>query len=197
MLDGASADLHRIGIAVQPSLHGVQYAFVLPAPDPAEAGGRALGMHRAIATAVARVAVQDLSVVDAVGASAQDLACRAAVLVGLLVEDEVGLAEASLCLADGGHGLGDEGLYASRLGVEYLRALVVTPVSDQADALAPESLLRLAGHRCQGRAVVADFEHLVRDDEVVRGVRGDLHVVAHDAGAPAAGGHGPGIGVGL
>ena len=62
--------------------------------------------------------------------------------------------------------------------------------------LAPESLLRLAGHGCQGRAVVADVEHLVGNDEVVRCVRGDLHVVAHDSGSPAAGGHGACVGVG-
>ena len=115
MLDGASANLHRVRIAVQPALHGVERVFVLPTPDPAEVGRRAVGLHRANAATVARVAVHYLSVLDSIRASPQDLdwtARRIVVFVGLVVEDEVGLAEASLCLAAGGHEFKDQGLYA-------------------------------------------------------------------------------------
>ena len=87
MLDGASANLHRVRIAVQPALHGVERVFVLSTPDPAEVGRRAVGLHRANAATVARVAVHYLSVLDSIRASPQDLdwtACRIVVFVGAL-----------------------------------------------------------------------------------------------------------------
>jgi len=66
-------------------------------PDPSEAGRRALGLHRAIAAAVARAAVQDHPLtIDAVRSSSQDLPRRAAVLISLGAVDEIRLAEAPL-----------------------------------------------------------------------------------------------------
>ena len=44
--------------------------------------------------------------------------------------------------------------------------------------------------------VVADVGDLVRNDHVVLGVHGGLNVVANDAGATTAGGHGSRIGIG-
>ena len=60
----------------------------------------------------------------------------------------------------------------------------------------PRRIARLAAHRGQLRPVAADIGHLVRDDQMVLGVDGDLHVVADDARALAAGRHRPGVGVG-
>ena len=48
-------------------------------------------------------------------------------------------------------------------------------------------------HRRQLGPVVADVGHLVRDDQVVLVVDRGLHVVANDAGATAAGGHGSSV----
>ena len=49
---------------------------------------------------------------------------------------------------------------------------------------------------CKLRPVGADVGHLMRDDQVMLGVDGDLHIVADDAGAAAAGRHRAGIGIG-
>jgi hypothetical protein len=43
---------------------------------------------------------------------------------------------------------------------------------------------------------MADMGHFVRDDQVMLGIDRGLHVIADDAGAPSAGGHGTGIGIG-
>jgi hypothetical protein len=42
MLDSTSTDGHRIRLTVEAALHGLQYAFMLPSPNPA----KSLGEHR-------------------------------------------------------------------------------------------------------------------------------------------------------
>ena len=58
------------------------------------------------------------------------------------------------------------------------------------------SIARLAAHSRQLRAVGADIGQLVRDDQMVLGVNGDLNIAADDARALAAGRHRPGVRIG-
>jgi hypothetical protein len=46
------------------------------------------------------------------------------------------------------------------------------------------------------RPIVADIGHLMRDDQMVLGIDGDLHIVADNASALAAGRHRAGVGIG-
>ena len=60
----------------------------------------------------------------------------------------------------------------------------------------PLASLGLAAHGGQLRPIAADIGHLMRDDQMVLGIDGDLHVVADNARALAAGRHRARIGIG-
>lgn len=47
MFDGTPADRHGVGHVVEPFLHGVEYSFVIPAPDTAQLLQRAARFERA------------------------------------------------------------------------------------------------------------------------------------------------------
>jgi hypothetical protein len=83
----------------------------------------------------------------------------------------------------------------SQLGRHDLLALEVATVSQHGDARCTDGVLRLGGHHGELGAVVAEVGHLVRNDEVMGRIDSGLDVVADDAGAAAAGGHGASIGV--
>jgi hypothetical protein len=66
-----------------------------------------------------------------------------------------------------------------------LRAIEVAPVGNDIEALCLERFFRLPGQAGELRPVVADIGHLVRDDQMMLGVDGHRHVVAHNARAAA------------
>jgi hypothetical protein len=56
--------------------------------------------------------------------------------------------------------------------------------------------LRLLGHGRELRQVAPDVGHLMRDDQMMLGIDGNLDVVAHNTRAATAGRHRAGIGIG-
>ena len=92
--------------------------------------------------------------------------------------------------------LGMTGQNAGALAGQHLVAVVIAAVGQHRDLLASGRVSRLAAHRGQLGPVAADIGDLVRDDQMVLGIDGDLHVVADDAGALAAGRHRAGVGIG-
>ena len=77
-----------------------------------------------------------------------------------------------------------------------LRGAVVAAIGHCLKPLLAHRLAGSRGHRRELRPVAARVGHLVRHDEVVLRVHCNLHVVADDAGAATAGGHGPRVRIG-
>jgi hypothetical protein len=67
-----------------------------------------------------------------------------------------------------------------------LFAAEVAAIGDDIEARGFQRRFRLLGHVGELRPVGADVGHLMRDDQMMLGVYGDLDVVAYDARAPAA-----------
>jgi hypothetical protein len=72
----------------------------------------------------------------------------------------------------------------------------LTAVGDGVELLYFQRRFGLLGHMCKLRAIGPDVGHLMRDDQMVLGVDGDLDIVTDDAGTSAAGRHRAGIGIG-
>ena len=59
-------------------------------------------------------------------------------------------------------------------------AAKVAPVSDNIEIGSFQCCLRRLGHACKLRPVAADVGHLMRDDQMVSGIDGDLNIVTDD-----------------
>ena len=102
---------------------------------------------------------------------------------------EVLLAEAPFRLCVRGHRLGQRDRDAGFLAGQDLFAVEVAAVGDDIEfSTSSVAFVSLATVR-ELRSVGPDVGHLMRDDQMMLGVDGDLDVVAHDAGAAAAGRH--------
>jgi hypothetical protein len=77
-----------------------------------------------------------------------------------------------------------------------LFAAEVAAIGDDIEASGFQRRFRLLGHVGELRPVGADVGHLMRDDQMMLGVDGDLDVVAYDARASAARRHRTGIRIG-
>jgi hypothetical protein len=178
---------HGIRPLVQPALHRIEDALVLPARDAALPAGRAPGLDGAIRAPCRPVVPQELAgLVDAVEPPPHGLAGRAAVGVLLGQVDGVLLAETPVGLGARGHRLGHERGDAGPLAGEDLLAVEVAPVGQDGQRPVAHGVPRMLRHPRQLGAVVADIGHLVRHDQVVPGVDGGLRVVADDPRALAA-----------
>jgi len=93
-------------------------------------------------------------------------------------------------------GFEDQGRNTRALTADKLFTLEITSISNDGYVFCPECIARLRGHAEELIAIMANIGHLVGDDQMMFSVNGYLHVVAHPAGAAAAGGHGTGIWVG-
>lgn len=90
VLDGLPADAHGVGHVIEPDLHLVHDAFVLPALEPLELVGRAFRFEGA--GEAGRQVTVFVHIVLAIGSGAaagQLFACGAGVVIALRVEDEV------------------------------------------------------------------------------------------------------------
>ena len=103
--------------------------------------------------------------------------------------------ESPVGLAVGGQRLRDVGGNARLLALQDLVTLEVAAIGNDREAVDARGLAGLLRHRRQLGPVIADVGDLVRDDQVVLVIDRGLHVVANNAGATTAGGHGPCIGV--
>ena len=126
----------------------------------------------------------------------QALARRTSVFVLIRHIDEVLLAEAPVGLAVGGQRLRDVGGDARLLALQDLVTLEVATIGNDREVLDARGFAGALRHRRQLGPVVADVGDFVRDDQVVFVIDRSLDVVANNAGAPAAGGHGPCIRIG-
>ncbi len=109
---------------------------------------------------------------------------------------EVGTVEAAMGCCVGGVRLGHGDRDAGLLARDDLLALVVALVGNRLDVVAGHYFPRRMRHHRQGVAIVAEVRHLVRDDQVMLGLDGTLHIVADDAGFLARRRHRAGIGIG-
>ena len=112
------------------------------------------------------------------------------------VVDEVLPGEEAALGVAGGQGLGNAGQDAGSLAGQHLVAIEIAAIGQHGEFLTRHHVPGLLPHRQQLGAVVADIGHLVRHDEMVLGLHRHLDVVADNAGALAAGGHGAGIRIG-
>ena len=94
-----------------------------------------------------------------------------------------------------GQRLGKRDRDASLITGQDLCAAEVATVGNDIQRLCFQSSLRLLGHVGELRAVSAHIGDFVGDDQMMLGVHRSLHIVAHHAGTPAAGGHRAGIGI--
>ena len=94
----ASSHFHRVGLAIQASVHGIQYRLVLPAADPPLVAGCALFLDRTMWADVRPVCVDPHAVLDARLVSTQPLSGRTLVFIVSGDVDEVSFAEAALKL---------------------------------------------------------------------------------------------------
>ena len=79
---------------------------------------------------------------------------------------------------------------------QHLVAVVIASVGQHRDLLASACRAGLPAHGGQLRPIAADIGHVMGDDQMVLGIDGDLHIVADNASALAAGRHRAGIGIG-
>ena len=75
-------------------------------------------------------------------------------------------------------------------------AVVVAPIGIGLELVDAKDLFRLASDFCQLRSILAIVRYLMRDDQVMFGIDGDLHIVADHARAAPAGRHRAAVGVG-
>jgi len=67
------------------------------------------------------------------------------------------------------------------LASQDLCAVEVAPVGNDIEAFCLQRVFRLPGHTGKLRPVGTDVGHLMRDDQMMLGIDGHLHVVADDA----------------
>ena len=79
---------------------------------------------------------------------------------------------------------------------EDLRAAEEAAIGNGIEGLGLQYSLRLLGHIGKLRPIRAAVRYLVRHDQMMLGIDGDLHVVADDAGTAAARRHRTAIGIG-
>jgi hypothetical protein len=93
MLDSTPADRHCIWLPVEPSLHGIQYMFVLPSFDAAIVAGRTSVLEVATGAGTRPVRSQGHVMLDGVEPMNGALAGRASIYVASCLVDKVGLRE--------------------------------------------------------------------------------------------------------
>ena len=76
------------------------------------------------------------------------------------------------------------------MALQDLRAVEVTTIGNSFERVRPHDRLCGFPDACQVRAIRSGRRHLVRHDQVVLGLYRDMHVVADDARAAAAGARG-------
>ena len=121
-------------------------------------------------------------------------------IVALGVVDKVRHGEEAVALGvAGGLRLGDDRYNARALAGQHLVAVVIASVGQHRDLLASacrkSRAFRLMAVK-RLRPIAADIGHVMGDDQMVLGIDGDLHIVADNASALAAGRHRAGIGIG-
>ena len=181
---------------LQSNLHTLQHILVLPAGNPAIAAGGAVRLDRALGTGRAPVSVLREAAFKARHAIDRVLPGRASVGVALGEVDEIALVEQARRVVVGGQRLGHQGGDPLLLAFPDLLAIEIASVGQRSEACIAGRLRRLLGHRRELLTVVSVVRHLVSHDQMVCRVHGDLHVVAHHAGAAAARGHGASVRVG-
>src|SRR6516162_5447015 len=195
MLDRLTPLAHFFRVLVEPALDGFENMLMLPARNPSLLAGGTAVLDGAALTGVGPVATQDQPFFLVGVAVGESFTSRADVYVLVSHVAEVLLAKTPIGLGVRGHRLWQRDCNARLLAGQDLRAVEVAAVGDDIEALCLEYVFRLLGHAGELRPVVADIGHLVRDDLMMLGVDGHLHVVTHNARASAACGHRPGIGV--
>ena len=157
-------------------------------------------VHRARGTGAAGILVEvdadELAAFLPGKAFLQLLIGGAAIGVGLRLMHEHSLAPEAARLSRRCVGLGHHRDDASFGAGADLLALIIPTIS-QGDHFGGAGLgLCGSGHLQQVRAVMPAVGHRIRDDDVVLGIDGCLHIVTDDAAMIAAGRHGAGIRIG-
>lgn len=193
---GLPASCHGVRHSIQPILHGVQDRFMFPARDTPVVARGAARFQRTARTGRAPVAVLREAAFKARHAIDRVLPGRALVSVALGEVDEIALVEQARCVIVGGQRLGHQGSDPLLLAFPDVLAIEIAPVGQHRETCLAGRLRRVLGHRRELLTVVSVVRHLVSHDQMVCRVDGDLHVVAHHAGAAATRGHGTGVWVG-
>ena len=76
-----------------------------------------------------------------------------------------------------------------------MNAKRVAAIGNGLEGLGLQHSLRLLSHFGRLRSIRATVRYFVRDNQMMLGIDGDLHVVAHDAGPAAARGHRSAVGI--
>src|SRR5262245_2019789 len=196
MLDRLSALAHRFGVCIKALLHCFEQMLMLPPWNPPLRPRGAFGFDPTISTGCGPVAPYQFAVLLAREAIWQLLSSRATIGVFLCQIDKVLFAEAPVRFGTRRLWLwqsyGDAGLVAG----EDLRAAEVAAIGNGLDRTGPEHcfcLLCHIGHFSPVRAAVRD---LMRDDQMVLGIDGYLHVVTDHSGPAPTRRHRAAVGIG-
>src|SRR5882762_5293050 len=120
---------------------------------------------------------------------------RASVFVAVRDVNEIALIKQSSRFVIGGKWFGNQCGNAVLLTIEDLLAIEVTAVGKYGEVGIANRLPCLLGHGTELLPVVSAVGHIVGHDQMMLRIHGNLGVIADDAGATAAGGHGTGVGV--
>ena len=80
-----------------------------------------------------------------------------------------------------GHRFGQSNRDARLIARQNLGAVEIPAVSYDIEVLCLQRVFRLLGHAGDLRAVIADVDHLMRDDQMMLGIDSNLHVVSDAA----------------
>src|SRR5262249_46493125 len=164
MFDGLPAQSRHFRPAIQPSLHSFDDVLVLPACDSSVLTGGALGLERTPRTGRGPVFMDSQPVLDRGEAPDRPLSCRTTVLVGRPDVAKVTLIKESAGLVVGGPRLGYQGVDSRAITFEDFRSAEVTAVGHDGYLRLTERGTRQFSHGQQLSAIMAQVDHIVRDD---------------------------------
>ncbi len=110
--------------------------------------------------------------------------------------DKIRLAKAALRLGVRRCELGNINGDACRFASDDFLAIIVSPIGNGFEFIDTKRFLDLFGNVGQLAPIRPHIGDFVGDDQIMLGIHGALNIIAHNAGVPAACGHGAGIGIG-
>src|ERR1700676_38099 len=170
--------------------------LMLPSRNPPLWPGRALRLERTILTGCGPVTPQHLAVFFVSIAIRQSLPSWTAIGVLLRQIRKVLLTEAPVRFGPRRLRLGQSYRDAGLVAREDLQAAEVAAIGNGFERLSLQNTLRLLGHIGKLCPISAGVRYLMRHNQMMLGIDGDLHVVADDAGTAPAGCHRTAVGIG-